>query len=231
MKKFLAFTLAEVLIVLGIIGIIAELTLPDLMNNFQKQATITKLKKAYSTLYQAVRLSEIDNGDVTQWDFGTKKDGNATLTWFKTYLAPYMKYTKAGLSTSADGIEIWSESADVYLQDGTIITLWNNDDGTQMHAFVKLDGLKSPWTYGKNGFIFFIGPPPPSHGGNYGSPFINKEIRAYDYRDSNCTGSDPRTFWTCDPTYGCSKTALKHNCTGLIMYDNWQIKDDYPYFN
>src|SRR5574344_1675094 len=48
MKKT-AFTLAEILIVLGIIGIIAEMTIPTLMENVQKQEYVTALKKFYAT--------------------------------------------------------------------------------------------------------------------------------------------------------------------------------------
>src|SRR5574344_3173216 len=48
-KRSLAFTLAEVLIVLGIIGIVAALTIPTLMMNAQKHEYVTGLKKFYST--------------------------------------------------------------------------------------------------------------------------------------------------------------------------------------
>ena len=40
------FTLAEVLITLGIIGVVAALTIPQVVQNYQKQATATALKKA-----------------------------------------------------------------------------------------------------------------------------------------------------------------------------------------
>ena len=52
-KKFKAFTLAEVLITLGIIGVVAALTLPTLIQNHQKQVYVTQLKKAYSTINNA----------------------------------------------------------------------------------------------------------------------------------------------------------------------------------
>lgn len=52
MKK--AFTLAEVLITLGIIGVIAALTLPGLIQGYRKKVTETALKKAYSQLSQAL---------------------------------------------------------------------------------------------------------------------------------------------------------------------------------
>ena len=41
-----AFTLAEVLVTLGIIGVVASLTMPGLMGNYQKKANITAMKKA-----------------------------------------------------------------------------------------------------------------------------------------------------------------------------------------
>ena len=45
-----AFTLAEVLITLGIIGVVAALTLPTLISNYKKQTYVTGLQKAYSVL-------------------------------------------------------------------------------------------------------------------------------------------------------------------------------------
>lgn len=56
MKKF-AFTLAEVLITLGIIGIVAALTIPILAANTNGAQYRNKFKKALSTLNQAVRLN------------------------------------------------------------------------------------------------------------------------------------------------------------------------------
>ena len=66
----LGFTIAEVLITLGIIGIVAALTIPALVTGYQKNVTVESLKKVYSTLSQAVKLSEADNGFVSDWDIG-----------------------------------------------------------------------------------------------------------------------------------------------------------------
>src|SRR5574344_2179346 len=44
-----AFTLAEVLIVLAIIGVVAAMTIPTLMNKVQKHEYVVALKKFYST--------------------------------------------------------------------------------------------------------------------------------------------------------------------------------------
>ena len=51
-----AFTLAEVLIALVIIGIIAALTVPTLMHKVEKQGYVSGLKKAYSILNNATNM-------------------------------------------------------------------------------------------------------------------------------------------------------------------------------
>ena len=68
-KRILSITMAEVLITLGIIGIVAAMTLPDLIQKYQKQETSARLKKFYTTMNQAIMMSEIDNGDMRYWDF------------------------------------------------------------------------------------------------------------------------------------------------------------------
>ena len=48
--KLPAFTLAEVLITLGIIGVVAAMTMPSLIQNYQRHVWLTQLKKSYSVL-------------------------------------------------------------------------------------------------------------------------------------------------------------------------------------
>lgn len=63
MKKFfLGFTLAEVLITLSIIGVVAALTIPTLINNYQKRQYVTQLKKQYSLANQVLQRLAYDNG-------------------------------------------------------------------------------------------------------------------------------------------------------------------------
>lgn len=61
-KNFLAFTLAEVLITLGIIGVVAALTIPTLVQNYQKKQYVTQLKKAYTTLSQVIKQVAYEGG-------------------------------------------------------------------------------------------------------------------------------------------------------------------------
>ncbi len=59
--KSAAFTLAEVLITLGIIGVVAAMTMPTLINNINNKANINKLKREYSLLQQAFQQIAADN--------------------------------------------------------------------------------------------------------------------------------------------------------------------------
>ena len=56
----MAFTLAEVLITLGIIGVVAAMTLPTLINKFQSKAFETAFKKQYSILNNAIDFLQVD---------------------------------------------------------------------------------------------------------------------------------------------------------------------------
>lgn len=61
MKK--AFTLSEVLITLGIIGVVAALTIPTLMANYKKSVAKNQFKKTYSTLTNAFNQTVQDLGE------------------------------------------------------------------------------------------------------------------------------------------------------------------------
>ncbi len=62
-----AFTLAEILITLGIIGIVAAMTLPTLLAKINERQTISKLRQSQSILTQAIRLSEEQYGGAVGW--------------------------------------------------------------------------------------------------------------------------------------------------------------------
>lgn len=61
-KNFNAFTLAEVLITLGIIGVVAALTIPTLISSYQKKEYVTRLQKGISILNNGVQLMMADEG-------------------------------------------------------------------------------------------------------------------------------------------------------------------------
>ena len=68
--KKTAFTLAEVLITLGIIGVVAAITLPSLIQRNIEKQRVAQLKKAYSELSQAYNLAVEEFGAPTEWGMG-----------------------------------------------------------------------------------------------------------------------------------------------------------------
>lgn len=84
------FTLAEVLITLGIIGIVAAMTLPALMSKYKEQELATRTKKTYSVINQAIQKYQADSetiGDVTGL-FDTTKTSAQTVDDFSKYFTP-----------------------------------------------------------------------------------------------------------------------------------------------
>jgi prepilin-type N-terminal cleavage/methylation domain-containing protein len=90
-KKKAAFTLAEVLITLGIIGIVAAMTIPSLIHNQQKKVLENRLKEDYSIMQQVMRFNEYDD---LYLDTNIPDNITGATNWFKTYLAPHLKYAQ-----------------------------------------------------------------------------------------------------------------------------------------
>ena len=67
MKQKFGFTLAEVLIVIGIIGVVAALTLPNLNHATGDKETVTRFMKAYSVLSEANDRAVAIYGPVSTW--------------------------------------------------------------------------------------------------------------------------------------------------------------------
>lgn len=86
-KSFIAFTLAEVLITLGIIGIVAALTIPTLVKNYQKIVLESQFKKAVAVLNEAVKLWQLNEDNIweTYYDNSDRK-GQALRASFVKYL-------------------------------------------------------------------------------------------------------------------------------------------------
>ena len=102
-----AFTLAEVLITLGIIGVVAAFTLPTLISKYQEHVIISKYKKMYSTLANAYNLAIAENGSPDQWQVETRID-------FLKKLEPYLNvseecYNKVGCTTMGDYVSLSGE--------------------------------------------------------------------------------------------------------------------------
>ena len=219
-----AFTLAEVLITLGIIGVVAALTLPSVITKCQKQITVNKLKSSYSLLYQAFEMAKNDYGlDVNQWGIPVSTDTKVTSDYFaEKYLIPYLKVTNdCKVEVPRECLPTNMSYARVFiLANGTIISVYvTHNEDLRVQISMYLNGYKNQ-NPARDVFLIELG----GGSGGYGSADKNKFF-PYGY----ATGA-PRTHYTpgIDNT-ACTKTGNKSRCFALIMHDGWKIADDYPW--
>ena len=176
LKKVFAFTLAEILITLGIIGVIAAMTLPTLTKNIYEKQTITKLKATYSIVARALRLCESENGDATTWGLkGRWSSDEAQI--IANNLKPYFKIAlDCGLNDSQKkcisknykqkngAIHNINFATDtryykIVLANGTSIW-WKSSDSGEYNSgriislYVDTNGVSPPNVWGKDLFLF-----------------------------------------------------------------------------
>ena len=144
MKK--GFTLAEVLITLAIIGVVATMTLPALMTNTAEQQAKTALKKGVSTLTDAAQM----NATVKGFDYGAitsndTSDEDASSLWalFSTQLAVDWDATDDGRKGKTKGNTAYpNNNYTFFLRDGSSITYDTTDlSSTDTAGKIEDDGL------------------------------------------------------------------------------------------
>ena len=93
MKKILAFTLAETLIVMGIIGIVSALTLPNLNSSTGEKEKVAKVKKIYRDLTDAYGRAQAVYGPMSDW-FVNDSTGADRTKRFAERITEFMKVSK-----------------------------------------------------------------------------------------------------------------------------------------
>ena len=170
-KKLDAFTLAEVLITIVIIGVIAAITVPILINKYNDQKLISQFKKSYSSLLNTInRTNMIDFGGQADCYYSDIESKNNQCSSFFQTLAKNMNVTKTCKGNAkADGCvptystyggcggfaeDLINNTITVYLlSDGQIIIPY----GYNMPLFVvDINGFKGPNKYGYDLFGFEI---------------------------------------------------------------------------
>ncbi len=221
MKKENAFTLAEVLITLGIIGIVVAMTLPTLIANHRKQVTVTKLKKIYTVMNQAINMSVAEYGDVKNWAADCGSSSNTTCTteeameWFNKYIGKNLQIIKTEKDPNDEKRFL------VYFKDGSILGVYRYI--FDMAFYIDSSALKNIRA-GVNSFNF-----------NFKPVLFEDQLPELNIYAQKST-FEPYS-WSWDGTrnglihanngYGCGE---KHNayCAKLIQYEGWQIPKDYP---
>lgn len=234
-RDFRGFTLAEVLITLGIIGVVAALIIPSLINKTKDAETATAVQKAQSTLNNAVQRYMADNnclGDLSSCGAYTDDD-NAQKAWnaIKPYLniakdcgtatnqgcfsaTPY-KYLNPTLGTENFETDAYAKAV---LSDGQLFRMSDtagncNADRSRNHSgpFFNICGWMGIDVNGKKG--------PNVEGLDYFSWRVTKTGQVYPYGsldDSQVTDSSNNIL--------CNRTATNFGgngwgCTAKILKD------------
>ena len=162
-KTFSAFTLAEVLITLGIIGVVAAMTMPTLMNQTNGAQYKAAYKKALSAISQGVTLNVALDGasfaDAVAGDAGSskKKDGADTIaSILKARMNVVSPVNELGYSiANKSGVELPDVNTYFFFNDGSMFAFnstnaactINTDGGTTVNAckgYIDVNGKKGP---------------------------------------------------------------------------------------
>jgi len=183
MRKRCGFTLSEVLITLGIIGVITAMTIPALMNRTQNREIVVAFKKNYSEISQAVARLQTDNGGIIAGGIGSNAAGLLAI------LQNYMNFSKVCLSNSytegcatyagVNAVNVKFLNGNNYLwtsdftypgaimQNGSVIILNNFDANCNgLYTFttpticveflIDVNGSKSPNIYGRDILLLYL---------------------------------------------------------------------------
>ncbi len=214
MKK--GFTLAEVLVTLGIIGVVSAMTLPTLTKNHQRQVYVTQLRKVYNELSQAFEQVINDNNAVSLWESNLMRDG--IENFFRTYL----KTTK--ICNASDAEECFANEYKnlngTTIRTRNIIGTSNNDnsgsailaDGASVFIYriggvgynitVDINGSQGPNILGRDLFDFIVS--------NDGTAGVGGSIEdmAHDF-STNCASA--------------TETSGYGSCFAKILNDGWKM--------
>lgn len=228
------FTLAEVLITLGIIGVVAALTLPTLIANYKKNVTVNKVKKFYSVMSQATNTAIALNGSMDSWDgFTSYHNGKEVQQWFNKYLKPHIKVINEWIEIDE---ETGSETFFTTFADGSVMLMsnWaandkdiNEDTGVDNnHTVDNYNGLihvyyltdkraltKENRKHCINSFAFLF----------YSPLYKQYYFQPYSYQADTYEKYNREFF------LNQIKNGNSQYCTALVMHDGWKIPEDYPF--
>ena len=217
------FTLAEVLITLGIIGVVAAMTLPMLISNNNKTEIETRLQRVDSILNSVVKLAENDYGEPKYWE----NAGSPTV--LKTYFMPYLPgsvfINEVDIGSykvyTADGNNSFTlnsgYASGIKLKTGEIIQIPNglNQTSGWLQIGVLLKQNKTgKYISGKDYFTFFM---------DTSKGVVDVKPWAEKWGVKSCTQNRETLLNQC-------KTSTGHSalCLMLIECNGWKIPKDYP---
>ncbi len=161
MKKS-GFTLAEVLITLAVIGVVAALTIPAVVKNYKATELKTQFKKAYSDAAQAVLRMQTSEG-------GTAYDFSDSVTVFRTKFMGYFSVLKDCTSScfDPDMYKTYNRNSvntslfirSFIVKNGMVYNFHKGPNTNNIYITVDINGFKKgPNLWGHDVFTFYVLP-------------------------------------------------------------------------
>ncbi|CDE61882.1 pilin [Fusobacterium sp. CAG:439] len=234
----LGFTLAEVLVTLGIIGVVSAMTVPSLMQNHQRKTYVTQLHKVYNEVQQASLQYMTDKNAINLREAGLTSR-SAMLEFLTKYFKVVQQCEEGSVRTpcfapsykSIDGTDIgdvgsWGSAACITLASGAAIMI----DYPSLYSST-VDNVKSYWG---NMLIDINGAQGPNIAGRdlfqvvlYDDGSIDIEGVTPACRSQGiCNGSSPKDIRNNLYSSKCKQTTASDGaigCFGKILNDNWEM--------
>lgn len=238
MKKS-GFTLAEILIALAIVGVIAALTIPSVVSSNKNQANATKLATTISALenaFTSMIVTETVN-DLTETEFAANPSA-ATLGKYLKINTSNMnnslqiygydaKYNGGSFSTLSGGstsipmnisfqlkngaIIMYNDQSDVQLNETIVKNMGGTVTGRQGYVVIDVNGKELPNTWGRDAFGFMLG----IDGLLYPCGGINYSI---------LLSARPTNTWDAsNGDEGCNDNIKSIGCTARLIENNFKI--------
>ncbi len=208
------------LVTLGIIGVVSAMTVPSLMQNYQRQSYVTQLHKIYNELSQAAVLYMNNKNAVDMVEAGLTSQAavnNFIASTFKivqtcsgsvTPCFPEIStYRKMSGKALTDGGFTTNTNAYVLASGASIRPLYSLQGSEIMNIIVDINGQKGPNIVGRDMMMIFMyrnGVIDDYNNGAWTAPLTEAQ-RNTNY--NNCK-SDANSTW---------------GCFGKILNDNWQM--------
>ena len=203
-----AFTLAEVLITLGIIGVVAAMTMPSLMQNYKRQQATARIKKFVSVINQALISAENDLGAREDWVIGEMSNSDSAYNFLNTYIKPYIKSADIEKRTL-----FGMNMATLRFVDGSQMSI---KIGACYDIWYDINGEKGPNEKGRDIFVFILCK-------NGGCNFNSNQVRGF-----YCAPTGEQF-----PTHeqlidNCKDRNRGSYCTILLEQNGYEFPKDYP---
>ena len=234
--KSAAFTLAEVLVTLGIIGVVSAMTVPTLMQNYQRQSYVTQLHKTYNEFTQAFLQYKNDRNALWLTEAGHTRHQDM-MPFMKQYFKVVQEcgttstpcfassyknqnggtYVVDTLNRGGTYYGVLASGVSFGIKSDGIDTGTNYTDDFLYRIAIDVNGQKGPNIYGRDLFILYI-----FSDGVVDAYRVNPDCR----ENNNCTlGANPsehreKLYESCASSTG---NTWYDGCFAKILNDNWQM--------